>query len=654
MKPYRQPLVPWFLLTFMLTGVAGAQQTPSPTRPVLTVPRPDLSAMEGPARAKVESMQTTLAALVLRDDVRPSELAEAFGRLGQLYHAYRLLDSAEQCYSNSSKLAGNDYRWSYYLGLVHYSQGELETAVTDFERVLALRPDDVPTHVHLGNALLDLDRHDPARQRFERVLTLEAEHAAAIFGLARVASAKGDLQAAVGRFKRALELEPEASAIHYPLGQAYRQLGELDRAREHLEQRGDREIAFADPLGNKVARLAKGTAFDIVLSLAEAVDEVPDDEFLGFALSHFGDVKGSIEQLQNGLELERQSGASPLEQGRIHYVLGGLLVNDARDQDAIVQFQRAIELVPELIDARIKLGNALARTEQPDEALAAYDEVLRRQPRHAGALLKRAALRMGLGQDDGAREDLETLLELTPEASEVHVRLATLLEKEGDLEGALVRFRAASELEMAPQERPRVFYSLASLSRQRQRYDDAVSYYRRAIEADPSYVPALADLAGLMAQLGRLQEAAESYAAWVELEPENLPPRLAEATALILSDQHRKARERLEQALELHPDDVRVQSVLARHLAASPDGEVRDGARAVELALAAIAKAPTPEAAETVAMAYAQAGQLEQAVLWQRDLLNKLAEEQDIPEQLMERLRLNLSRYENGQPCCAD
>jgi superkiller protein 3 len=486
------------------------------------------------------------------------------------------------------------------------------------------------------------------------VLELDPEHAAAVFGLGMVATAGGDSQATVEHFERALELQPEATAIHYPLGQAYRRLGDLDKAREHLQQRGEQEPLFPDPLGNQVARLAKGTAFEIVLALAKSADEYPDAEFLGFALSHFGDVKGAIEQLEQGLALRQQSDATPLEQGRIHYVLGGLLVNDDRDPEAVEQFRRALELAPELIDARVKLGNAYARLERYDDALAAYDAVLSKQPENPDVLLKRASLLMGLDRDGEARPGLEKLAELTPESSEVQIRLATILEKEQDVEGALARYRAASELELTPQERPRVHYGLASMLRQQEQYNEAVKEYQRALEADPEQVPALADLASLLAQLGRMREAALYYGLWVGLEPRNLPPRLAEATALIFSDQHQRARDRLETALDMFPGTVQVQDVLARHLAACPDRTVRDGARAVELAAAVLEKVPTPQSVETMAMAYAEAGRFAEAVQWQQELIDRLAQEENVPAEMTERLRKNLTLYEKGEACCAE
>ena len=629
-------------------GSLGAQQSSA-------IPRPDLSAMEETARSKIESMQRNLAELTARGDVSSAELAEGFGHLGQLFHAYQLLDSAAESYLASHRLTPSDYRWAYYLGLVRNAQGDFESALSFYERALSSRPSDLATMIRIGNALLDLDRAPAAEERFRSLLEIDPQHAAAIFGLAMVASVGGDFQSAVGHFEKVLEIQPEATVVHYPLGQAYRRIGDMTSAQDHLSRRGEEDVVFDDPLGNQIARLAKGTAFEIVMSLAKSADEYPEDEFLGFALSHFGDVKGSIDQLKQGLNLKQQGDASALELARIHYVLGGLMVNDGRDDEAVTEFQQAVELAPEMIDVHVKLGNAYVRKDRTEDAVASYDQAIYRQPKNPTLLLKRASALMLLGRDSAAKRDLEELVKLTPDSAEIYVRLAAIHERAEDFEAALESFRAASTLDLRPEERPRIHHGLASMLRRRNAFDDALAEYRRALEVDPGFVPALGDIGSLLAQLGRMREAADYYATWVGLEPDQIPARMAEATALILSEQHARARSRLEAALERVPDNVQVKDILARHLAACPDRTVRDGARAVTLSQDVFKQIPTPESAETVAMAFAEAGRFDEALSWQRELITRLeAEASDSYAPYISRLKRNLTRYQRGESCCED
>ncbi len=56
----------------------------------------------------------------------------------------------------------------------------------------------------------------------------------------------------------------------------------------------------------------------------------------------------------------------------------------------------------------------LARAGRLDEALAAFDDLLVREPGNVQALLERAAVRLRAGAGPGARRDLDEVLRLAP------------------------------------------------------------------------------------------------------------------------------------------------------------------------------------------------------------------------------------------------
>ncbi len=644
----------------LLATAAGANPTELTAEDSLTIPRPDLSAMDEVVRRKVETIQNMLQQQKDRrqSGVPGPGLSEGFGTLGHHFHAYRLLDAAETCYANSQRLRPDDYRWPHFLALVRNSQGDLEAAAADYRRALELKPDDFPTLIRLGNALLELDRPADAEGRFARAQALDPAAAVTHFGLGRVAAAAGDQEAAVASFERALELQPEASAVRYPLAQAYRKLGNMDQAREHLGKRGDDEVRFPDPLGSQIHRLATAAAFEIVLSLAREGGSISEQEFLGFALGQFGEAKGAIEQLQQGLRIERFSASEdagkPAELARIHYVLGGLLVNDGRDQDAVEQFSSAIELDPSLVDTRIKLGNACARLERTEEATAAYGAVLAAHPDHPAALLKQAAALISLERDAEAAPLLERLIALEPEHSEAMVRLATIYQRRGEVDRAVDVFRRVSRLDLRLPEAVQVRYRLAGGLRRQgtpEALEAALAEYRWIVEADPEFIPGMSALARLLGQLRRFEESAAIHAEWLAKEPQSFDARLGEVTALTFAGRHQKVKQRLEAGIAELVDNLVLKDILARHLAACPDHAVRDGARAVELALEVYQRVPSAESIETLAMAYAQAGRFDEAIEWQQHLAAKAQEVGDAA--VVARVEGNLARYQAKQVCCA-
>ena len=115
------------------------------------------------------------------------------------------------------------------------------------------------------------------------MLELNPAEAAAYGGLGRAASALGRHQEAIEYFTRALELQPRATIIHYQLALAYRRLGDMEAARAHLEQRGDKEIAYADPLLDAIEPLKTENIADVVLEMASNPEEHDDRSLALFA-----------------------------------------------------------------------------------------------------------------------------------------------------------------------------------------------------------------------------------------------------------------------------------------------------------------------------------------------------------------------------------
>ena len=74
-------------------------------------------------------------------------------------------------------------------------KGDAAGAASYFERVLTLRPDDVPSLVWLGNLLLDQGQTDAAERSYKRALELQPNLFAALFGLGRTALVAGRYEA---------------------------------------------------------------------------------------------------------------------------------------------------------------------------------------------------------------------------------------------------------------------------------------------------------------------------------------------------------------------------------------------------------------------------------------------------------------------------
>ncbi len=250
------------------------------------------------------------------------------------------------------------------------------------------------------------------------------------------------------------------------------------------------------------------------------------------------------------------------------------------------------------------------------------------------------------------RAELEAEVASQPNEAAPRLRLGDLLARQGDVDAALTSFTKAAELATVPDDLAAAHLAIAILERSRGNADAALAHYKLALQAAPHEPLVLRGIATLLAQLGRYRDAVPYFGLLIAADPKDVGARIGGTTALIFAGEHARARIALEQALADFPDNLDLLDVLARHLAACPDRSVRDGARAIELATRLVDKVPTAESHETLAMAYAEAGDFERAVREQEELIRRFADSAE--GGTADRWRANLKLYQAGQPCCAN
>lgn len=651
---------PWPALAVaaVLAGACGGQPWPQDLAPVA---HPGLAGVEEVARRQLEEQRAALSGLLDRGRGEPRELAEAFGHMGRLYHAYELLAPAAACYENARTLDPESFLWPYYLGLAAQAEGRLEDARGHFARALELGPGNAPARLRLGEVLLGLNEPREARAAFEPLVDDERYAAAARTGLGRVELAAGDPQRAVAHLRAVLELEPQAGSVHNALGTALRRLGRHDEAREHFERKSSGEVVFDDPLKERLEALAvssgsylrranqalmAGRLDEAIAEYRRAVEVDPENAAarrnLALALGRTGAADAAARQLRAALE-------SAPEDPQLHFDLGNAVLAQGDREAAVAAFRRALELAPDLQAARFNLANVLAGLDRWEEAYRHLEEFLASEPGDSRARYLAAMALHRQGRSDEALGRLHALLDDEPGNGVARQGLATVYAALGQTERALEIHRETLDLDLPADDKVAILNQLAELSWRHGRQREAVSYFRRAVELAPRSSDAHTRLANALQLAGERAEAAELFARAVELDPKNATAWLSEASLRILAGEHSRAVERLDLALAEVPEHAGLNHILARLLATSPDPALRDGQRALALARKAQGRESSLEHAATVAMALAELGRFEEAVRWQQELIRQAAAAGAEPA-LIRRLVAHLRSYESGQP----
>jgi tetratricopeptide (TPR) repeat protein len=619
------------------------------------IPRPDLTNLPENVRLELEAERAAADKLLASEGSDRAKLAESLGRLGRLYHAYQLT-AAAPCYRYAARWAPGEFRWHYLGAVLAQARGEVVAAAAGFEHALEIRPDDPSALVRLAEVRLGQARTEEAAELFGRVVGDPDVAAAAHHGLGRLAAAAGESQQAIDHFERVLELQPRAQSVHYLLAAAYRRLANREAAERHLERGGSLHVTFPDPLVREVEDLASGLGpllQDAMLAMQEERFGEAEEAYraaleiepthptalrsLALALRKRDDLPGAVRQLRRMLEVYPDHALA-------QHDLATMLLEQESFDEAVSAFARALELDPDFKEAHFNLGVALAGKNRLREAIESFSEVLRIDPRYPLARTYTAMALSQLGESSEAIAVLREEVEVNPGFILPRQRLGDLLARAGDRAGAREQHRAVLGLDAPMQEKALAHFQLGQLA---DKPEEAGDHYRQALRLFPELWQARFNLANILQRGGELDSALVEYGAIVAAQPDNALARAREAEALVLAGRSAEARRRLEEGLEVLPNNVDVAHAMARLLATAPDAEVRNGVLALRLAQQVMQAQPAIESAETVAMALAELERFDEAIQFQRQLL--VAAEREGRQDALPRLRSNLARYERGE-----
>ena len=132
--------------------------------------------------------------------------------------------------------------------------------------------------------------------------------------------------------------------------------------------------------------------------------------------------------------------------------------------------------------------------------------------------------------------------------------------------------KATAELvaaEMIDADRPETHLNLGLLDLRRRQLTEAEGEYRTALRLDPSFVPALVNLADLDRARGMDDEGAELLRKAIAIEPDNADARYALGLYLVRKHDYPEALDLLRRAHELTPENARYAYVYAAALNSS-------------------------------------------------------------------------------------
>ena len=242
-------------------------------------------------------------------------------------------------------------------------------------------------------------------------------------------------------------------------------------------------------------------------------------------------------------------------------------------------------------------------------------------------------------------------LAVTSDNDVAHNNLGYLFLRRGELNKAISHFEAALGIRSRSTQThynlgaALIQNNLGNAFARKQLWDEAVDHLQQAVKLRPDYTDAYFNLGSVLFQQGRIDEAIGQWQKVLAIRPTDAEARRNLASAFSKEGNVKGAIAEYEQVLNTMPEDSAALNNLAWILATSSEASMRDGARAVTLAVKAVQTSGgrDPNFIRTLAAARAKTGQFADAIAT-AETAKALASTQKKPD-LAARLEEEIARY---------
>jgi tetratricopeptide (TPR) repeat protein len=226
---------------------------------------------------------------------------------------------------------------------------------------------------------------------------------------------------------------------------------------------------------------------------------------------------------------------------------GDALMEQGKTDEAIIQYRNAVQAVPTDGPLRLKLADALWKTDRR-RAAGEYVRAADLLTDRVDVQLKAGNLLLAGGRFDDAKVRAEKAIAIDPKNVEARIVLANSLAGLKDLEAAIDEIEEA--IRLAPT-RGNSYSDLGNFQAVRGKHEEAERAYKKAIEIDERSAPAHLALANYYWVRQRWTDSEQSLRRALEVDPDNLLAHRALASLAFAMNRPAEAESHLKRVAEL-------------------------------------------------------------------------------------------------------
>jgi len=200
----------------------------------------------------------------------------------------------------------------------------------------------------------------------------------------------------------------------------------------------------------------------------------------------------------------------------VHNVLGASLKGQGKLEEAIKAFDSLIRLKPDYSEAYYNRAVIYQDLGQLEASLKDYNVAIQLKSDYADAYYNKANILREQGEFESALESYEKTIDVNPEHIDAHINRGITLRELGQLKEAIQSFDQVVKLKPDFAE---VYYNRANILKELGRLEEAVESYDKALALKPGFAESYNNSGIAMKNLGLSKEAEIRFDAAIRLKP---------------------------------------------------------------------------------------------------------------------------------------
>jgi len=479
--------------------------------------------------------------------------------LVKLVYTLKGPDAARQELVSRINAGGKVFPYRLALVDLDVAQGKRDDAVKSLESFIS--GDDSPEHVvqaktKLAEIYLNGRQIEAADKIVGEVLRKDAGNTLALKLHATILLERGQVEPAINALRQALNDQPRAADLMLMLAGSYERVGSMELAEKQFAE-AMRASNFDPRVGLTYAAFLQrhgnmGRAEDVLTELANRSPRNIE------VLSTLAQVRLQRQNWVGAQELAETIRKLGDNRGIADQISGGALSGENKYEESIRAFENAYAAAPASVQPMVALVRAYVGAKKTDRAEAFLQSVLKANPANAEALVLLGSVQLGSNAPDQAQKSFVTAIEKQPDNIIGYQALAEFYIGQTKYDEALNTLRAG--LEKQP-DNASLRLVQAGLLERKGDVEGAVAQYEHMLKQDPSSLVAANNLASLLADYRTDKaslERAQSLAAGLQKSP---VPQFKDTLGWInyLRGDYKSALPLLEDASAAMPDRAMVQ-----------------------------------------------------------------------------------------------